>query len=215
VQNYNKKTSHPRRKPIFFILFPFHALFQSPYLALSLFFPTFAPMRRTLTILFAAVLLFTCCATQQQRAERRALLRQSLQEAVASRRLHIDITSMNAMRYGSRTVTPDFFLELRGDTLHSYLPYLGQVQQAPLYSSPVGLNFEEPILRYTESRPKSGLVLLEVDVRTKEDTYHYYIEVYDTGESSVRVRSQHRDPISFEGIFQPGSQNHTTSGKQQ
>jgi hypothetical protein len=156
-------------------------------------------MRRTLTILFAAVLLFTCCATQQQRAERRALLRQSLQEAVASRRLHIDITSMNAMRYGSRTVTPDFFLELRGDTLHSYLPYLGQVHRAPMSSPSKNLNFEEPVLRYQQTRKKDRLHQIEIDTRTDEDVYHYWIDLYDSGEATIRVRSNYHDPISFDG----------------
>ena len=36
---------------------------------------------------------------------------------------------MSTLRYGSRTVTPDFYLELRGDTQQSYLPYLGQARQ--------------------------------------------------------------------------------------
>jgi len=46
-------------------------------------------------------------------------------DAIAAKQWRIDIRSMNTMRYGSRIVTPDFYLELRGDTLHSYLPYLG------------------------------------------------------------------------------------------
>ena len=45
--------------------------------------------------------------------------------AIATKRWHIDISSMNTLRYGSRAVTSDFYLELRGDTLRSYLPYLG------------------------------------------------------------------------------------------
>lgn len=121
--------------------------------------------------------------------------------AIDMKRWHIDITTMNTMRYGSRTVTPDFFLELRGDTLRSYLPYLGQAQVSQ-FSPSIGLNFEEPVRQYMESRPKSKYTQLDIDVRTREDSYHYVIDIYDSGEATIRVRSQYRDPVSFDGTME-------------
>lgn len=121
--------------------------------------------------------------------------------AIAAKRWHIDIHTMNSMRYGARTVTPDFFLELRGDTLQSNLPYLGQVQVSQLSPS-IGLNFEELVRQYKQSRPKPKYTQLDIDVRTREDSYHYVIEIYDSGEASIRVRGQHRDPISFDGTLE-------------
>ena len=120
--------------------------------------------------------------------------------AITTKRWHIDIISMNTMRYGARTVTPDFYLELRGDTLRSYLPYLGQVQVSTMSPS-IGLNFEEPVLTYKESKPKK-FTQIDVDVRTREDSYHYVIEVYDNGQAYIRVRSMNRDPISFDGTLE-------------
>ena len=38
-----------------------------------------------------------------------------------------------------------------------------------------------------------------MDVKTQEDTYHYLIDVYDTGEAQLQVRSVNRDPVSFDG----------------
>ena len=123
-------------------------------------------------------------------------------DAIAAKQWHIDIHSMNTMRYGSRMVTPDFYLELRGDTLHSYLPYLGQARVSPTLSPSIGLNFEAPVLSYKESIPKSKkYTKLDIDVRTKEDTYHYIVELYDSGEATIRVRSLNRDPISFDGTM--------------
>jgi hypothetical protein len=123
-------------------------------------------------------------------------------DAIAARQWHIDINSMNTMRYGSRIVTPDFYLELRGDTLHSYLPYLGQARVSPTLSPSIGLNFEEPVLKYKESMPKSNkYTQIDIDVRTREDSYHYMIQIYDSGEAMIRVRSLNRDPISFDGTM--------------
>lgn len=124
-------------------------------------------------------------------------------DAIAAKRWHIDINTMSTMRYGSRTVTPDFYLELRGDTLHSYLPYLGQVHASPTLSPSIGLNFEEPVLTYKESKPKSNkYTQIDIDVKTKEDSYHYVIELYGNGQTYIRVRSMYRDPISFDGTLE-------------
>ena len=122
--------------------------------------------------------------------------------AIGDKRWHIDITSMNTMRYGSRTVTSDFFLELRGDTLRSYLPYLGQAHASPSLSPTIGLNFEERVRQYQESRPKGKYTQIDIDVKTKEDTYHYVIDIYDSGDAYIRVRSLNRDPIGFDGTLE-------------
>ena len=120
--------------------------------------------------------------------------------AITKKRWHIDINSMNTMRYGSRMVTSDFYLELRGDTLRSYLPYLGDAQM-PTMSPSIGLNFEEPVLTYKESKPKK-YTQIDIDVKTREDSYHYVVEIYDNGQAYIRVRSMNRDPISFDGTLE-------------
>jgi hypothetical protein len=123
-------------------------------------------------------------------------------DAIAAKQWRIDIRSMNTMRYGSRMVTPDFYLELRGDTLCSYLPYLGQARVSPMFSPAIGLNFEKPVLSYKESQPKSKkYTQIDIDVSTQEDNYHYVIQLYDSGEAYIRVRSLNRDPISFDGTM--------------
>ena len=128
--------------------------------------------------------------------------RQAVVDAVAAKKWRIDIHSMNTMRYGSRTVTPDFYLELRGDVLHSYLPYLGQARVSPTLSPSIGLNFEAPVLSYKESKPKSKkYTQIDIDVKTREDNYHYVIQLYDSGEATIRVRSLNRDAISFDGTL--------------
>ncbi len=123
-------------------------------------------------------------------------------DAIAAKQWRIAISMMNTMRYGSRTVTPDFYLELRGDTLHSYLPYLGQARVSSTISPSIGLNFEEPVLSYKTSIPKSKkYTQIDIDVRTREDKYHYVMEFYDTGKAIIRVRSLNSDPISFDGTL--------------
>ena len=121
--------------------------------------------------------------------------------AIAAKQWHIDISSMNTLRYGARTVTSDFFLELRGDTLRSYLPYLGDAH-TPMLSPSVGLNFEEPVQSYKESMPESNkYTQIDIGVSTREDSYRYAIEIYANGRAYIRVRSMNRDPISYDGTM--------------
>ena len=127
----------------------------------------------------------------------------NISDAIAAKQWRIAISMMNTMRYGSRMVTPDFYLELKGDTLCSYLPYMGQARVSPTLSPSIGLNFEKPVLKYKESMPKSKkYTQIDIDVRTSEDSYHYVIEIYDSGEANIRVRSLNRDPISFDGTLE-------------
>jgi hypothetical protein len=103
------------------------------------------------------------------------------------------------MRYGNRNVGADFFLELHGDSVRSYLPYLGVAHQAPMMSPGIGLNFDTRAISIKESHPKADLSRLEIDLRTSEDRYSYTVELYDSGKAYIHVSSQHRDPISFDG----------------
>lgn len=154
---------------------------------------------RTYGIVFVAIMLLTMgCATSQQRAEQNAATQKAVTEALTNRHLRINVHSMNPFRYASRTVSYGFFLELKGDTLVSCLPYMGQVYQNAAVNTE-GLNFEAPIISYQESRPKKNMTRIELEVRTKEDHYNYILEIYDTGTAYIRVRGQNRDSISFDG----------------
>ena len=156
-------------------------------------------MKKYLFVFIVAVSIFMSCATQQERTERRELMRKAVTEAVAKREMRIEIISMNAMRYGNRNVGADFFLELHGDSVRSYLPYLGVAHQAPMMSPGIGLNFDTRAISIKESHPKADLSRLEIDLRTSEDRYSYTVELYDSGKAYIHVSSQHRDPISFDG----------------
>lgn len=156
-------------------------------------------MKKYTLLVILAALLLSSCATQQSRAERKEQMKKTVAEAVEKRRMHIGINSMSTMRYGTRVVTSDFFLELRGDSIKSYLPYLGQAHRSPMTWASQGLDFEAPIKAIEESHPKKDLACLKIEVDTNEDNLLYTVELYDTGKAYIQVRSLHRDPISFDG----------------
>ena len=168
----------------------------------QLFFLRVRAVGNCLSALLAAAVVAVAvagCASSQERAERREQTRRMVAEGIAQRRLRISVNSMSTLCYGTRMVSADFYVELKGDTLDSYLPYLGQVYHSPVVSTPQGLNFEAPVLAYRESRPGADLTRIELTARTQEDTFLYILEVYSNGKAYVRVRGQNRDAISFDG----------------
>ena len=163
-------------------------------------------MNKVLYSLLLMGFVLVGCATQQERAEKRNEIRGAVAEAVESQQIRIGISWMNTLRYGAKSVTPDFYLELKGDTLNSYLPYMGQAYRPTMPSQSEGLNFEVPAQSVKKSHPKNNKWIYEISARTNEDNYKYVVEIYDTGKATIHVSSTSRDPISFDGELVPISQ---------
>ena len=131
-------------------------------------------MKKFLSFIIATILL-TGCVSLQKREEQKELMRKAVSEALKKRQMYIDVRTMHPMRYASKTITSNYSLEVRGDTVRSYLPYIGVAHQAPMSSNPQVLNFVERILSYKESHPKANLTRIEMSLKTSEDNYEYIV----------------------------------------
>lgn len=156
-------------------------------------------MKRILLISAAALVMLTSCMTSAERAQQQAYRQAQVEQAVNSGRLTISIRSMHTQRYGTRQVTPDFHLTLRGDTVESYLPYFGQAWTAGYGSQAQGLNFTTRMLDVRRTRQKHGVSRVEFYAKSQEDVYYYAVDIYPTGHATIFVRARERDNISFDG----------------
>ena len=145
---------------------------------------------------FITSLLFTCsalvtlsgCATAEERAARAAEQALKVKTALTQRRYKIDVNRMYPMNG----------VEVRNDTLISYLPYFGRAYNVP-YGGGKGLNFSERIGSYHETQQSNGARVINIELKNDEDIYQYTIKVFDNGNSSIDVQSRQRDPISYSG----------------
>ena len=152
-----------------------------------------------LSVLFISVaILWSSCATSEEKAAQMAELSVNVTNALNNRDFMIAIDRMYPMRGSSRHVTYGYSVEVRNDTLISYLPYFGRAYNVP-YGGGKGLNFTAPIGSYQEFMKRNGQRHIEIGVTNDEDTYFYTIEVFDNGNSSVDVRARQRERISFSG----------------
>lgn len=150
------------------------------------------------SVLVALVVLLASCATSEERAAQRTELSANVTTALNNRDYKISIDRMYPMRGSSRSVTYGYSVEVRNDSLISYLPYFGRAYNVP-YGGGKGLNFSAPIGSYQEFVKRNGMRHIEIGVTNEEDTYLYTIEVFDNGNSSVEVRARQRERISYSG----------------
>ena len=147
--------------------------------------------------LVASVML-SGCATAEERAARAAEQAAKVRTALTERNYKISIDHMYPMKGGSKSVSFGYTIEVRNDSLFSYLPYIGRAYQIP-YGGGKGLNFSERIGSYQETQRKNGLQHIEIGVKNDEDTYLYTIEVWDNGKSQIDVQPRQRERISYSG----------------
>lgn len=161
-------------------------------------------MRKILVLMvlpFFVLLIVGGCATSEERAVRAAEQAAKIKNSLAERNYKILIDRMYPMKGGSKSVSYGYSIEVRNDSLISYLPYFGRAYNVP-YGGGKGLNFSERIGNYQESQTKNGWHHIEIGLTNSEDTYLYIIDLFDNGNSSINVRSRQREPISFSGEFE-------------
>ena len=101
------------------------------------------------------------------------------------------------MKGGSKHLTSDYSLEIRNDSVYSYLPYFGVAYNVP-YGGGKGLN-SAPLSEYTSTYSKKGNAKITLKVRNEEDNYLYNITIYPNGSSNIQVTPTNRQSISFSG----------------
>ena len=142
-------------------------------------------MKKLFLIMMAGLMAVACATlTPAEKAE----LAKKVNAALDDRHYTINIRTMSPMRGPTRTVTNPWTVEVKGDTLVSYLPYIGRAYNVP-YGGGKGLNFSAPIADYH----------IRLTVNNDEDSYLYTFAVYGNGNTSIDVQAKERDAISFSG----------------
>lgn len=146
----------------------------------------------------SACAILSGCASAEERAARAAEQAAKVTKALEARDYKIAVNRMYPMKGSSKSVSYGYSVEVRNDSLISYLPYFGGAYNVP-YGGGKGLNFSERIGSYRESQKNSGERQIEINVTNEEDTYIYLIKVFSNGNSSIDVTSRQRDHISYSG----------------
>lgn len=109
----------------------------------------------------------------------------------------IDVNYMMPQRYPTRAVT-DFSLCLKGDSVISHLPYMGQAYR-PTYGSTDGLNFKLPVTDKSVKAGKKGKTIIRFTCKNSNATYDFSLELYPDGGAYINLSPSYADRIGYKG----------------
>lgn len=157
---------------------------------------------KKLILFFLAALLMAACATQNLTPEEKAAKRQAKKEEVArlieSKHFVTPMRTMHSAMGTSKSIDFGYRVTVKGDTLISYLPYLGRAHNLS-YGSDEGLNFTAAITEYRIDRPRKDANRVQLLGATKSSLYIYTFLIYDDGSVQLSVQSRDKEAVSFDG----------------
>ncbi|MFV0587649.1 DUF4251 domain-containing protein [Bacteroides reticulotermitis] len=151
---------------------------------------------RLITLLI--LLLGAVGLSAQSKKEKKEQMKLVVKELLTSEKYKIYANTAFPMRGRSIPLSSPYALEVRNDSVISYLPYFGRAYSIP-YGGGEGLVFKAPLKDYIMEPGKKGSSKIKFSARTAEDKYDFSISVFDNGAASIDVMMQNRQSISFSG----------------
>ena len=134
----------------------------------------------------------------QSKKEKREKRAWEVKERIESKRFTIDVNRAIPMGGQAINLTSPYSLEMRGDSVISYLPYFGRAYSVP-YGGGDGLRFSQSITGYTCTFGKKGKTHIHFATRTDDDIYRLDIQVFSNGSATIAVMPTHKQSITFQG----------------
>ncbi|MBQ8657231.1 MAG: DUF4251 domain-containing protein [Prevotella sp.] len=148
------------------------------------------------------VLVLTGCAVSAEQLAERARMSEQVTQELGSRHYKIMVHMMYPLRGTSVNVDgSSYSLEVKGDTLVSYLPYRG-VARSVAYGGGSGLVFTSAISQYDVQKDRKGNTVVSFRSNSEDDQFLFHVQVFPNGHATVDVSSRERDPISFSGTLE-------------
>ncbi|WP_265132639.1 DUF4251 domain-containing protein [Chryseobacterium oranimense] len=166
----------------------------------------------SLIFIFGFLFLFQSCSSQASLDSKTVDALVSSEEfTFYAQRAHptnIDVIQvMNSMQNASATrileLNDNYTVELKKDSLDVELPYFGRTYNASFNTSGTRsiYRFLSKDFKITKSQNKKGNWTLKIQPNDIRDVYEIYIEVFKNGKAFVSMRSNDRQPITYDGYL--------------
>lgn len=152
-----------------------------------------------MTLALLALLVAACSTlSPEEKAARKLQTAMAVERAIDTRTFRVEMEFMKPYRGMNRRLTSTYDIKVSGDTLYSYLPYLGGAYNLP-YGGGKGLIWDAPLQDYVVTPMKKGYTQIEMTAFNGEDYFLYVLDLYPNGSADLYIRSRERDPIAFSG----------------
>jgi hypothetical protein len=98
-----------------------------------------------------------------------------------------------------KQLTSGYFLQIKGDTLKTYLPYFGKAYTAPINSSDAAFDFTSTNFIYSVSEGKKHS--FNISIKTKDQRFNtdFALTIYDNGSAYLRANNSNLQSVSYKG----------------
>lgn len=122
---------------------------------------------------------------------------------VENKQFVFEAQSMTSQNGVHRSLTTLYDLTMNGDSASAYLPYVGRAYGGA-YGGDGAIEFDGPMQDYKielreKKKEKNNQMMISFIVKGEKDTYTCNLTVSRSGNSSLNVNSNNRQPISFNG----------------
>lgn len=137
-------------------------------------------------------------SAQNSRKNKKKEKEEAVRELIQSDNYKVDVSMAYPLRGRSIVLTSPYSLEVRNDSVLSWLPFYGRAYSIP-YGGGEGLTFKAPIDEYDVSYHKKGRIQVKMRAKTQEDTFDFMLNVSLSGSADVNVTMRNRESISYSG----------------
>lgn len=156
----------------------------------------------TTFLLFSFLTYIGAQEPQKSRKERRAEKQEKRMEEVKnllkSKEFKFNATHALPMGGGSIYLNYSYDVEVKGDTVSSYLPFYGVAYRLDYGGRNAAFNFTEPAEEYTFEKEDNGY-MVEFEIDKGMDNLSYSFHISELGYATLNVISTNRQAISYYG----------------
>jgi len=146
-------------------------------------------------IIFLSLFLIRCSSSKKAVA----LNESDVKNIIDSSQFTFVAERMNPMRGASRILTSYYDVEVKKDTLSSYLPFFGRSYQAPLDPSKSPLAFHSYNFTYKSQQKNNDQWQVFINPKDRQEIQQLLFTIFNNGSATLNVVSTNRDAISFYG----------------
>ncbi len=162
-------------------------------------------------IIFSSLFIFpfflfaqveTSKSRKEIRAERQAKIEESVKNLIESNEFDFVVRRANPAVGPSITLTSDYDIKIAQDSAYSFLPYFGEVYTINYGSADGGIKFASIVYNYELSfNEKTKFYEIQFEVIEKIETYKIYLNISSSGYGNLKIISNARQMISYDGIL--------------
>jgi uncharacterized protein DUF4251 len=146
-----------------------------------------------------SLIMILCFASAIIQTNAQDTTKQTVKTIVDSKHFSFEPINMTTGRGSVKQLTPGYMFELNGDTLKTYLPYIGRAYTAPINPEDAGFDFTTTDFTYSVNEGKRNSMVVNVKTKRKVNNVEFSLVVYDNGNAYLRANASDRESVSYNG----------------